>query len=256
MENQIKVFENAEFGNVRTVVENDVVLFCGSDVAKCLGYSRPNDAVAAHCRSTAKYSIPHPQSKDKSIEMAFIMEGDVYRLITHSKLPSAEKFERWVFDDVLPAIRKHGMYATPQTVEQMLADPDTMIQTLIALKEERAKRQALEAQAEVNQPKVLFADTISKSKDNILIGDMAKLLCDKAFKIGQKRLFKLLRDRKVLQENNVPYQRFIDAGYFEVKENSFEIREQVVLNYTTLVTPRGQMWITNSIKDWVDESEG
>lgn len=115
--NDLQIFKNAEFGNIRIIEKDGQPLFCGSDVAKSLGYARPNDALTAHCRYTVKRSIPHPQSPDKTIEMLFIPEGDLYRLITNSKLPSAEKFESWVFDEVLPAIRKTGSYTKNQPSE-------------------------------------------------------------------------------------------------------------------------------------------
>ena len=105
--NELQIFQNEEFGEIRTIEEDGKVLFCASDVAKALGYARPNDAVTAHCRATVKHSTP---ISGKMQEINFITEGDVYRLITHSKLPSAEKFESWVFDEVLPAIRKTGGY--------------------------------------------------------------------------------------------------------------------------------------------------
>ena len=109
--NSIAVFSNPDFGEVRTLVNEDgKVLFCGSDVAAALGYSRPNDAIRAHCRYTVKRSIPHPQSPDKTIEMTFIPESDVYRLAFGSKLESAEKFTDWVVEEVLPSIRKTGAY--------------------------------------------------------------------------------------------------------------------------------------------------
>ena len=102
----IDIFTSEKFGSIRAIEESGRVLFCASDVARALGYARPNDAVAAHCRGTVKRRIPHPQSPDKEIGMAFIPEGDVYRLIARSKLPSAERFERWIFDEVLPSIRE------------------------------------------------------------------------------------------------------------------------------------------------------
>lgn len=105
--NELQIFQSEEFGEIRTIEEEGRVLFCASDVAKALGYARPNDAVTAHCRATVKHSTP---ISGKIQEINFIPEGDVYRLITHSKLPSAEKFESWVFDEVLPAIRKTGGY--------------------------------------------------------------------------------------------------------------------------------------------------
>ena len=102
----IDIFTSEKFGSIRAIEESGRVLFCGSDVARALGYARPNDAIVDHCRCTVKRRIPHPQSPDKEIEMAFIPEGDVYRLIARSKLPSAERFERWIFDEVLPSIRE------------------------------------------------------------------------------------------------------------------------------------------------------
>lgn len=106
----VTVFESKDFGKVRTVDIDNKIYFCGSEVAKALGYARPNDSISAHCRYTVKHSIPHPQSKNKEIEMLFISEGDVYRLIAHSKLPSAEHFESWIFDEVLPTIHRTGSY--------------------------------------------------------------------------------------------------------------------------------------------------
>lgn len=102
----IDIFTSEKFGSIRAIEESGRVLFCGSDVARALGYARPNDAIVDHCRCTVKRRIPHPQAPDKKIAMSFIPEGDVYRLITHSKLPTAEKFESWVFDEVLPSIRE------------------------------------------------------------------------------------------------------------------------------------------------------
>ena len=121
MENNLQIFESNDFGQLRTIDDDDngKVMFVASDVAKMLGYNRPNDAVNAHCRYTVKCRIPHPQGKG-TLEVNVIPEGDLYRLITHSKLPAAEKFESWVFDEVLPAIRKHGSYKTPTSQQERL----------------------------------------------------------------------------------------------------------------------------------------
>lgn len=113
MMNELQIFNNAEFGQVRTITENENILFCASDIAKALGYSKPADAVSAHCRYTVKCGIPHPQGKG-TLEMNFIPEGDVYRLIIRSKLHSAQNFERWLFDKVLPSIRRTGSYSIEQ----------------------------------------------------------------------------------------------------------------------------------------------
>lgn len=131
--NDLQIFSNPEFGSIRTLDEDGKVLFCASDVAKALGYSRPSDAVTQHCRYTVKCRIPHPQSPDKTIEMSFIPEGDVYRLITHSNLPDAEKFEHWLFDDMLPTLRKTGSYSIVQADPNLPPELALANQTLAAV---------------------------------------------------------------------------------------------------------------------------
>lgn len=160
--NEIQTFNNPEFGEIRTLCEGEKVLFCGSDVAKALGYSRPNDALSAHCRYTVKRRTPHPQSPDKSIEMSFIPESDVYRLVFSSKLPTAEKFTDWVTEEVLPSIRKHGAYMTPETLEKMVMSPDFGIRLLTELKAEQDKRKALEATLGICRPNELWEWGCSK----------------------------------------------------------------------------------------------
>ena len=128
MGSDMQIFKNEQFGEVRMIEENGNPLFCGSDVARALGYARPNDAIVDHCRCTVKRRIPHPQSPDKEIGMAFIPEGDVYRLIVRSKLPAADKFERWVFDEVIPSIRKTGGYIAGQ---ETMSDVELMARALI-----------------------------------------------------------------------------------------------------------------------------
>ncbi len=150
--NEIQIFKSDSFGAVRTTTdENGKILFCGSDVAKALGYSNVPDAISRHCRCIVKCDIPHPQSHNKTIEMSFITEGDVYRLTFGSKLPSAEKFTDWVADEILPTIRKHGAYMTENVIEQALTSPDFLIQLATQLKEEQAQRKALE-QERANAP--------------------------------------------------------------------------------------------------------
>ena len=160
--NELKVFENAEFGSVRTVEENGKVLFCGSDVAKALGYSNVSDALKRHCRAIVKHDTP---ISGKMQAINFIPEGDVYRLITHSKLPSAEKFESWVFDEVLPSIRKTGSYQKPMSQLEMIAQ---MAQASVEL-EKKQSQQAVELQHTNkrldNIGEVIALDTTSWRKD-------------------------------------------------------------------------------------------
>lgn len=162
--NEIQIFTNELFGSVRTLEQNDgKVLFCGSDAAKALGYKKPNDAISVHCRCTMKYSIPHPQSDNKTIEMLFITEGDMYRLITHSKLPDAEKFEEWVFDEILPTIHKHGSYSTQQQLspmEMIAAMATNAVEMERRLKE--AENKVAETSSKLEQALDVFAnDTLA-----------------------------------------------------------------------------------------------
>lgn len=247
--NELQIFKNSEFGEIRTFKEPDgIVLFCGSDVAKALGYSRPADAISAHCRYTAKYSIPHPQNPQKKIEMSFISKGDVIRLAASSKLPGAEKFESWIFDEVIPSVLEHGVYATAETAEKLLNDPDFLIETFMVLKEEREKRQALEAKVQRDKPKVLFAEAVSTSESSILIGELAKVLKQNGVDTGEKRLFEWLRNNGYLirrkgTDYNAPTQKSMELGLFKVKETAITHSDgHVTVSKTTKVTGKGQQY--------------
>lgn len=181
MANQVQIFENEQFGKVRIIEEDGKTLFCGSDVAKALGYAKPYEAVAAHCRYTVKRGIPHPQNQDKIINMTFIPEGDVYRLITHSKLPAAQKFESWVFDEVLPSIRRHGLYATDEVLKQMIVSPELvkgMAEQLIAerakVKEQADTIAVQEKSIERMKPKEDYCDKVLSSPNAVPITVIAK----------------------------------------------------------------------------------
>lgn len=139
--NALKIFSNDEFGEIRTVEIDGKIYFVGIDIARALGYSNPSKAVIQHCKGVTKLGIPSNGGKQ---ETNCIPEGDLYRLITHSELPSAEHFENWVFDEVLPSIRKHGIYATDKVIDDILNNPDFGIELLTKLKEERAARLAAE----------------------------------------------------------------------------------------------------------------
>lgn len=245
--NDIQIFNSPDFGEVRTLEENGAVLFCGSDVAKALGYANPSKALSDHCKGVTKRYTP---TKSGTQEMSFIPEPDLYRLVFSSKLPTAEKFTDWVTTEVLPSIRKHGLYATAPTVESMLADPDTAIKLLTTLKEERAQRLALEAQAEADRPKVLFADAVSASHTSILVGDLAKLLRQNGVEIGQNRLFRFLRKKGYLcsqgERYNLPTQRSMDRGWFQVKETTINQPDgSIRVTRTVKVTGKGQQYFIN-----------
>ena len=253
----VKVFQNDRFGNIRVVLISGKEHFCASDVAKSLGYARPNDAVSQHCRSTVKHSIPHPQNPKKELEVTFIPEGDLYRLITHSKLPSAEEFERWVFEEVLPSIRQHGAYMTQQTLERALTSPDFLIELATQLKHEQEARKMAEITIEEQRPKVLFADSVSASQNSILIRDMAKLLKQNGVNTGEKRFYMWLREHGYIEKNTTKAtQKSLNLKVMEMKETVISKADGTTFtSLTTVVTGKGQQYFINKflMEDTKDE---
>ena len=246
--NVVEIFNNEEFGQVRTLVIDEKPYVLANDVARALGYKRPADAISAHCKGSVKHRY---LTNGGEQEAKFIPEGDIYRLIMKSKLPNAEKFESWVMDEVLPTIRKHGAYMTNEIIERTLTDPDYLIQLATALKEERQARLIAEQKIEEQRPLVEFADKVSNSSNLIDMGKMAKLLKDENINIGRNRLFEWLRKKDILMRNNIPYQRYIDGGYFQVKESTFETPYGTKTQQTTFVTGKGQIYITEKLrKEW------
>ena len=247
----VKVFQNDKFGNIRVVLISGKEHFCASDVAKALGYTNASKAVNDHCRYLTKRYIPHPQNENKELQVTFIPEGDLYRLIAHSKLPSAEQFESWVFDEVLPSIRQHGAYMTEDTLEKALTSPDFLIKLATNLKEEQEARRKAELKIEQDKPKVIFADAVSTSKTSILIGELAKILKQNGVNTGEKRLFEQLRNDGYLikrkgTDYNSPTQKAMELGLFEVKETCITHADgHTTVNKTTKVTGRGQQYFIN-----------
>ena len=247
----VKVFESSEFGNVRVITVEGKELFCGSDIATALGYKRPSEAISQHCKSTVKHRIATTQGN--STEMNFIPEGDVYRLIVRSKLESAEKFEKWLFEEVLPSIRKNGGYIhsnEDDTDEEIMARALMVAQKTIEKKNDRIKN--LELVVEEQKPLVEFADTLLKSKSSILIGDFAKVLCEDGISIGEIRLFDWLREKKyIFKENktNKPYQQYLDNGLFEVKTGVVKSAFRDIQTFTVKLTPKGQLYFYKKLKE-------
>ena len=242
--NELQIFENREFGTVRTVQFDGKTYFVANDVAKALGYVETAKAVRTHCKGVSEMDIP---SNGGIQTMKIIPEGDIYRLVIKSQLPSAEKFESWVFDEVLPSIRKHGVYA----VDELLNDPDLAIKAFTALKEEKERNKALQADNDRMRPKEVFADAVATSHTSILIGDLAKLLKQNGVDIGQKRLFSWMRENGYLIKRqgsdwNMPTQRSMELGLFEVKESTVNNPDgSVRINKTTKVTGKGQQYFIN-----------
>ncbi len=248
--NEIKIFEKEEFGKIRTVKIDRKAYFVASDVAKALGYANVRDAILRHCRWVVKHDVPHPQSKSKTLEVNVIPQGDVVRLASHSELPGAEKFESWIYDEVIPSVLDHGAYMTEDTLEKALASPDFLIQLATKLKEEKALNKTLQEDNDRMKPKEIFADAVSASHTSILIGDLAKLLKQNGYETGQKRLFEQLRQEGYLikggSSKNMPTQKAMDMGLFDVKETTITNPDgSVRVTKTTKVTGKGQQYFIN-----------
>lgn len=192
--NELKIFENEEFGSLRTAEINGKIYFCASDVAKMLGYSRPNDAINQHCMATVKYSTP---ISGKMQDINYIPESDVYRLIARSKLPNAVKFESWVFDDVLPSIRQYGAYLTPDTLEKAILNPDFIIQLATSLKEYQEENKNLKRENQIMFPKSQYYDELCDKNMLTNFRDTAKEL-----KVKEKEFIKWLEDNKYIYRDN------------------------------------------------------
>lgn len=248
--NQLQQFKHSLFGELPIVQVGEKTFFGATAVAKMLGYSNTSDAIARHTKKDGVVFHEVIDSLGRTQMAKFISEGNLYRLITNSKLPNAEQFESWVFDEVLPSIRKHGAYMTPETIQKVLTDPDTIIQLATNLKEEMAKRMAAEALIEKQKPQVLFAEAVQTSDTSILIGQLAKLITQNGVPIGQNRLFAWLRDEGYLGKKgahyNEPTQYTMERGWFEVTERTLNNPDgSVRITRTTKVTGKGQIYFIN-----------
>ena len=236
---------------VRTVTINDEPYFVGKDVATILGYKKPENAIANHVENEDKTTtlIQGTGSNYKS-KSVIINESGLYSLILSSKLPTAKEFKHWVTSEVLPAIRKHGAYMTPQTIEKALLDPDTIINLATQLKREQEQRKQLQAENEQMKPKALFADAVSTSNTSILIGQLAKILKQNGVDTGQNRLFAWMRTNGYLGKRgdsyNKPTQKSMELGLMEVKERTVNNPDgSIRVTITTKVTGKGQQYFIN-----------
>lgn len=248
--NEIQIFNNTEFGEIRTVEIDNEVWFVGKDIAETLGYTNPSKALNDHVDIEDKLNNETLSSLGQRGGW-LINESGVYALVFNSKLPKAKEFKKWVTHEVLPSIRKHGAYMTPQKIEEVLLNPDTIIKLATDLKAEREQRKALEIKIEQDKPKTIFADAVSSSKTSILIGDMAKLLRQNGIEIGQKRLFDWLRNNGYLIKRkgsdwNMPTQRSVEMGLFEIKESThLDGNGCNITTKTSKVTGKGQVYFIN-----------
>ena len=258
----LKVFENDEFGQLSVIVKNNKEYIEAIEVATILGYSNPRDAISRHCNEEGVVfsdvrvvtGIKKDNSKAfKVVTKKFIDEGNLYRLIIKSKLPSARRFEKWVMDEVLPSIRKHGAYMSEEVINKTLDDPDFIIEMATKLKYEREQRRLLEEKAKhleatitIDKPYTNFGKSIATSSDAITIGQFAKVLNNNNINIGRNRLFTILRDNgyliKVGKDKNMPKQIYVKQGLFKDAESIVKTVNGELLTATTLITGKGQMY--------------
>lgn len=250
--NELKIFENKEFGQVRTTEINGQPYFVGSDIAKALGYNEPHKAVARHCKCGTKHPIgvqtgikTNGTPALQEVEMLVIPESDIYRLIIKSKLPSAERFEKWVMEEVLPSIRKNGGYISGQ---ENMSDAELMAKALLVAQKQIEERNT---QIEQMKPKAIFADAVSASEKSILVGELSKLIKQNGVDIGQNRLFKWMRDNGYLirrkgTDYNMPTQYSMELGLFSIKETTITHSDgHISVSKTVKVTGKGQVYFIN-----------
>lgn len=251
--NEIQVFNSEQFGSIRTAGTADNPMFCLSDICKVLELQ--TGATKNRLDQKGVNLINTPTSSGEQ-QMIFINEKNLYRVIMRSDKPQAEPFQDWVCGEVLPSIRKHGMYATEATVESMLNDPENAILMLQAYQRERKERLAaqqqvekLEAQAIEDKPKIIYADAVKGSTSSCLIGELAKMIAQNGYPIGEKRLFQWMRENHYLcsygERFNQPYQQYIEQGLFTMKQNVFSVDGEMRTRNTTKVTGKGQIYFIN-----------
>jgi len=255
MENNIQIFNNPSFGDIRVAGTSEQPLFCALDVCNALGYSNGRKAVSDHideedvtkCDTLTNGGIQ---------SITYVNESGLYSLILGSKLPNAKEYKHWVTSEVLPSIRKNGAYMTSEVIEKTLTDPDYLIRLATTLKDERLKRVEAENKARLLEtinkeqaPKASFADAVLASKSSCLIGELAKILTQNGYEIGQNRLFTWLREKEYLgcrgERYNMPNQQYVENGLFEIKKSVHSENGILKTTSTPKVTTKGQMYFIN-----------
>ena len=258
----LKRFENAEFGQLSVIVKDGKEYMDGIHVATMLGYLNPRDAIVRHCTEAGVVfhdtGVVTGKKADGSdsiqyFKRKYINEGNVYRLIMKSKLPSAQRFEKWVMEEVLPNIRRHGAYMNEDVINQTLENPDFLIELAVKLKEEKERKRLAEEKAKMlentiamDKPYTDFGKSLANCEDAITIGQFAKILSNNDIEVGRNRLFSWFRDNGYLiksgKDKNIPKQSYINQGLFTVEERVVRTLEGEVISTTTLITGKGQLY--------------
>lgn len=247
--NEVRIFENSEFGSVRTVEVNGEPWFVASDIAKALGYRMASDMTRRIDDEDKGYSKMRTPGGEQNLSV--INESGLYAGVFCSSLESAKRFKHWITSEVIPSIRKNGGYIVGQ---ETMSDDELLEKAVLVAQKKIAERDRIiaeqKAKIEADKPKTIFADAVSTSKTSILIGDLAKLICQNGVQIGQKRLFQWLRDNGYLMKcgvsRNMPKQRYVEQGLFKIKESTYVNGNGCnVTTKTPVVTGKGQVYFVN-----------
>lgn len=244
----IQIFNNPSFGNVRVAGTEVNPLFCLADVCKALGLSAKG--VNQRLGDEVISNYPIADSLGRTQQALFVNEDGLYDVILDSRKPEAKQFRKWITSEVLPTIRKHGAYMADNIIEKTLSDPDYLIQLATTLKQERQQRIEVERKVAEAQPAVTFTQAVSGSASSCLIGELAKLIDQNGYPMGERRLFRWLREKGYLgtkgERYNIPNQRYIEQGLFELKKGTRSGNNGVIhTTITSKVTGKGQVYFVN-----------
>lgn len=239
----IQIFNHPQFGEIRTTGTPDNPEFCAMDLCRALGYVNGRDAVAKHVDEDDVAKRDTTDSIGRTQLLTYVTESGMYALVLGSKLPQAKQFKHWVTSEVLPSLRRTGSYSIEQLSRKQLA-------IMVVEAEEEKERLALEnkqqsRQLEEQKPKVVFADAIIGSNTYIIIRDLAKIIQQNGYEIGEKRLYQWLRDNRYLTIDNKPMQRYVEQGLFFISEGTHSENGVMRTHLTTKVTPKGQQYFIN-----------
>jgi len=250
--NEMQKIFNYEGKQVRTVVVNKELMFIAKDVCEILEHTNSRVAISRLDEDEVrKVYVTDAMGRDQ--ETNAVTEAGLYSLVITSNLPEAKTFKRWITHEVIPTIHKHGAYMTPEKIAEVLLNPDTIIRLAQNLKAEQEKNHQLTARVAADAPRVLFAQSVESSKTSILVGELAKIINQNGGDIGQNRLFEWLRQNGYLinrkgSDYNMPTQRSMDLGLFEIKETTINKPDgSIHISKTTKVTGKGQVYFVNKL---------
>lgn len=252
MNNELTIFENEEFGRIRSVMVNNEPYFVAKDICDILELTNPTMAM-----SRLDEDERTKLNLGRQGEANCVNEYGLYSLILASRKPEAREFKRWITHEVIPSIRKHGAYMTEQRIEEIILNPDTVIKLAQELKAEKEEKKKLAEKIEFDEPKVTFANSVISSKSSILIRELAKLLKQNHIDIGQNRLYEWLREKGyIIKGSTEPTQRAMNLELFEVEENTYLAKGESKISFTTKCTPKGQIYFINKLTKERDYARG